>query len=132
PTLRDLDFWRSFTGPYYGFDHIELARNHADEAWAGQHYALWMESKGLTNWRDYFQSSDGATPARKHTWDLPEEFHYTTFVAERTVAAIEKAAGDVCEQDDAGQQSPFFIWASFQDPHPPYLVPEPWASMYDP
>lgn len=27
---------------------------------------------------------------------------------------------------------PFFVWASFFDPHPPYLVPEPWASMYDP
>jgi uncharacterized sulfatase len=26
---------------------------------------------------------------------------------------------------------PFFLWASFFDPHPPYVVPEPWASMYD-
>jgi len=24
------------------------------------------------------------------------------------------------------------LWASFPDPHPPYLVPEPWASMYNP
>jgi uncharacterized sulfatase len=24
------------------------------------------------------------------------------------------------------------IWSSFHDPHPPYIVPEPWASMYDP
>ncbi len=24
------------------------------------------------------------------------------------------------------------MWSSFFDPHPPYLVPEPWASMYDP
>lgn len=122
PTLRDLDFWKGFSGPYYGFDHIELARNHADEAWAGQHYALWMEEKGLTDWRQYFQG-EGGKPPREHSWDLPEEFHYTTFVAERTVAAIDRAA-------QAGE--PFFSWASFQDPHPPYLVPEPWASMYDP
>jgi len=27
---------------------------------------------------------------------------------------------------------PFFVWSSFHDPHPPYLVPEPWASMYNP
>ncbi len=27
---------------------------------------------------------------------------------------------------------PFFTWASFHDPHPPYLVPEPWASLVDP
>ena len=54
PTLRDLPFWKNFTGPWYGFNHIELARNHADESHVGQHYALWMEEKGLANWRDYF------------------------------------------------------------------------------
>jgi len=27
---------------------------------------------------------------------------------------------------------PFFLWASFFDPHPPYILPEPWVSMYDP
>jgi uncharacterized sulfatase len=26
----------------------------------------------------------------------------------------------------------FFLWASFFDPHPQYLVPEPWDNMYDP
>lgn len=26
----------------------------------------------------------------------------------------------------------YFLWASFFDPHPSYLVPEPWASMYKP
>ena len=26
----------------------------------------------------------------------------------------------------------FFLWASFFDPHPSYLVPEPWDTMYDP
>ncbi|BDZ41933.1 phosphonate monoester hydrolase [Paraoerskovia sediminicola] len=122
PTLQDLDFWRGFTGPYYGFDHIELARNHADEKWVGQHYALWMESKGLENWRDFFQTEDPAS-AREHSWDLPQEFHYTNFVRERTIADLEKSVGE---------GKPFFTWASFHDPHPPYLVPEPWASMYDP
>ncbi|MGH2613601.1 MAG: sulfatase family protein [Thermomicrobiales bacterium] len=124
PTLRDLDFWRSFNGPYYGFDRIELARNHGDEAWAGQHYALWMEENGLHNWRDFFQGDDAENDSpRVHTWDLPEAYHYTSFVGERSVAAIEQASADA---------TPFFLWASFQDPHPPYLVPEPWASMYDP
>lgn len=123
PTLRDLDFWKGFSGPYYGFDHIELARNHGDEAWAGQHYALWMQERGLTDWRDHFQNEDGSIAPREHRWDLPEEYHYTTFVADRAVAAVDRAV-------TAGQ--PFFTWASFQDPHPPYLVPEPWASMYDP
>jgi arylsulfatase A-like enzyme len=127
PTLRDLDFWRNFTGPWYGFQRIELARNHTDEAHVGQHYALWMEEKGLTDWRDYFQTPPGQPKGKYERgdghWKLPEELHYTTWTAERTIANIEEAV----EED-----RPFFTWASFHDPHPPYVVSEPWASMYDP
>lgn len=125
PILRDLEFWRGFSGPWYGFEHVEVARMHADEAHAGQHYGLWMEEKGFTNWRDYFQTDPPArgTPTREHAWDLPEEYHYSTWTAERTIAGIERAVAE---------GTPFLSWASFHDPHPPYLVPEPWASMYDP
>lgn len=129
PTMRDLDFWRGFSerhGPWYGFDHVELARNHADEAHVGQHYALWMEEKGLKNWRDYFWPwpyTREDTRKRLHHWDLPQEYHYTTWTGERTIANIEHAVE---------QRKPFFCWSSYHDPHPPYLVPEPWASMYDP
>lgn len=123
PTLRDLDFWRGFNGPWYGFEHVEVARNHADESHAGQHYAIWMEEQGLKNWRDYFWKWPENAPKRRHSWDLPEEFHYSRWTAERSISYMEK-----CKSED----KPFFLWASFQDPHPPYLVPEPWASMYDP
>jgi arylsulfatase A-like enzyme len=126
PTLRDLDFWQEFNdrnAPWYGFDHVELARNHADEAHVGQHYALWMEEKGLHNWRDYFQDYPADKPARTGEWDLPAEFHYSTWTAERTIAALE---------NDAQSGRPSFVWASFHDPHPPYLVPAPWSQMYDP
>ncbi len=125
PTLRDLEFWRDFTGPWYGFEHIELARNHADESHVGQHYALWLEEKGLSNWRDYFDPfpEDDNAPYREHHWDLPQEFHYTTWTAERSIANIESSVK---------ADKPFFLWASFHDPHPPYLVPAPWDTMYDP
>ncbi len=125
PTLRDLDFWRGFHGPWYGFEHVEVARNHADESHAGQHYGIWMEEKGLDNWLDYFwewpHRPDGIR--RKHAWDLPEAFHYSVWTAERTIANIERSVAE---------NKPFFLWSSFQDPHPPYLVSEPWASMYRP
>lgn len=128
PLLRDLDFWRTFKGPWYGFDHVETARMHAGESHAGQHYAIWMEEKGLKDWRDYFvdwpetAANRDRIYSQKH-WTLPEEFHYTTWTGERTCAQIEQAAGN---------SQPFYIWSSFHDPHPPYMVPEPWASMYDP
>lgn len=134
PTLRDLDFWRRFNDthtPWYGFNHVETCRNHTDEAHCGGHYAIWMEEHGLPNWRDYFQAwpprkdaRGGYTECGRNTvWELPEEYHYSVWTAERTIAAMER-----CVAAD----KPFYLWSSFHDPHPSYLVPEPWASMYDP
>ncbi len=128
PTLRNLDFWRNFHGPWYGFDHIETCRNHGDESHVGGHYAIWLEEHGLKNWADYFVKVDpvsghGAGPSRRGAWNLPQELHYSTWTAERTIADMERSVR-------AGR--PFFTWASFHDPHPPYLVPQPWASMYAP
>jgi uncharacterized sulfatase len=125
PLMREIDWWRKFHGPFYGFEHIEIARMHADESHAGQHYGVWMEERGLKNWRDYFDPwpESKEKRVRRHSWDLPEEFHYTTWTAERTIANLER---------HAREGRPFFLWSSFHDPHPPYLVSEPWASMYDP
>ncbi|CAG7647744.1 Ulvan-active sulfatase [Paenibacillus solanacearum] len=124
PILQDLDFWRSFHGPFYGFDHVELARNHTNEAHVGQHYALWMEEKGCSNWRDYFLPPTGTMDKKvRHKWPIPEPYHYDTWIAERTNALLEQYKNE---------DQPFFLWSSFFDPHPEYLVPEPWDTMYDP
>ncbi len=125
PLQQNLAFWRDFDQPFYGFDHVELARNHGYEFHVGQHYALWMEEKGFKNWRDCFLAPGGNRQAGdiQHTWNIPEEFHYDAWIAERTNAMLEsyQARGDR-----------FFLWASFVDPHPPYVVPAPWDTMYDP
>lgn len=123
PIMQDLAFWRDFDEDFYGFNHVELARNHADEAHAGQHYALWMEEKGAKDWRQYFMPPTGTTPPQEHKWNIPEDLHYDRWIAERTMARLDRQK----ENDQ-----PFFLWASFFDPHPPYLAPEPWDTMYDP
>jgi len=123
PLMQDLDFWRKFHGPFYGFDHVELARNHTDEAHVGQHYALWMEEKGCDNWRDYFRSPTGTNDSQFRTWDIPEEYHYDAWIADRANALMADYA-------ESGEN--FILWASFFDPHPQYLVPTPWDTMYDP
>lgn len=120
--LHDLDFWKNYHSGFYGFDHIELLRNHTAEQHVGQHYALWMEEKGLKDWRKYFFPPEGRMPYRgMGRWKLPEEFHYNTWIAERTNAMLEEY-----RQKD----QPFFLWASFPDPHYPQLVPAPWDQMY--
>lgn len=137
PAIHNLDYWKDFHGPFYGFEHIELTRNHTDESHVGQHYALWLEERASGNWRQYFLPSwekDASAcqveeSARKKlkpgegTWDIPEELHYNTWIAERTNALLD-------QYKNADEN--FFLWASFFDPHPQYMVPEPYASMYDP
>lgn len=138
PVMHDLDFWRQFHGPYYGFEHVELARNHTDEAHIGQHYALWLESKGCTNWRDYFLptydglppdppdfpvSSRNPLPRGDNRWNIPEEYHYNAWIAERCNALLEEYRQ---------RNENFFLWASFLDPHPRYMSPDPFCDMYDP
>lgn len=123
PLLQDLEFWKNFKKPFYGFDHVELARNHTNEYLVGQHYALWMEEKGLKNWRDYFIPPVGSwDPKKLYHWDIPEEFHYDAWIADRSMAMLEEYAKE---------DQPFFLWSSFFDPHPDYLVPTPWDTMYD-
>jgi len=122
PILHDLEFWHDFHGPYYGFQHVELARNHTYESHVGQHYALWMEEKGYADWRKYFQPEHGHLKAGE-PWKIPEEIHYNAWIAERTNALMEQYHRE---------ERNFFLWASFFDPHPPYMVPEPYASMYSP
>ena len=123
PVLQDLDFWKKFNGPYYGFDHVELTRNHTDEAHVGQHYALWMEENGAKDWRNWFQKPTGTHESQHNIWNIPEKFHYDTWIAEQSIKQLEKFKK---------KNEPFFLWSSFFDPHPSYLVPEPWASMYKP
>ncbi|MBS14052.1 MAG: sulfatase [Gemmatimonadetes bacterium] len=123
PTLQDLDFWREFDEPFYGFDHIELARNHTDEAHVGQHYAIWLEEKACDNWKDYYRPPTGNNADQKRKWEIPEEFHYGTWIAERSCELLEQYKDN---------DEPFFLWSSFFDPHPRYLAPEPWDTMYNP
>src|SRR5699024_6037010 len=101
-----------------------MLRNHAHEHLVGQHYVNWLEEKGCHNWRDYFAEPTGKmTYDDQYNWKLPEKYHYNAFIAERTNDLIATYQQDY---------DPFFMWASFPDPHPPYLASAPWDEMYDP
>lgn len=116
------DFWKKFHGPFYGFEHIELARGHTDEQWIGQHYLLWLIENGCDNWKDYFKGPAGNKMPSEGKWEIPEKYHYNNWIAEKTNGLLEEYK----KNDDT-----FYLWASFFDPHPPYLVPEPFDTMYD-
>lgn len=148
PVLQDLDFWAEYSGPFYGFEAVELARPHGDESHVGQHYALWMERKlreagrDPDEWKQWFRkpapahfstANEDMFPimeahaaqgtAQYGAWNIPAEYHLNAWIADQTNAQIDASLRD---------GRPFMVWASFFDPHPPYLVSEPWASMYNP
>ena len=122
--VGDMDFWKNFNENFYGFENIKLTRNHTTENHVGQHYVLWMESKGYKSWRNHFEAPVGTLdPNKKYVWNIPEEYHYNTWITEETNNSLERYVEN---------NENFFLWTSFFDPHPAYFVPEPWASMYSP
>ncbi|TNJ66126.1 DUF4976 domain-containing protein [Paenibacillus hemerocallicola] len=127
PHIHNREFWRNWSGPYYGFDQVAMVHGHADEASShGMHYGAWLVDQGIDPAR-YFGPKGGH---REGSWDLPEQLHYTRWTADRTIDFIEAAAEG--GRDSQEKDQPFMAWCSFQDPHNAFLCPEPWNSMYDP
>lgn len=119
PHIHDLDFFDRWGGDFYGFEYARLVIGHGDEPHSGgMHYGAWLRRKGVDISR-YF----GNTPYYSYgKWALPDEYSSGQWTYEETANAVDLAAA---------QNKPFFLWASFQNPHNPCYTPEPWASMYD-
>lgn len=56
------------------------------------------------------------------TSQIPLEHCDTRFIAEQSMAFLERH----------GHSTPFFLFTSFLGPHSPFVVPEPYDTMYDP
>ncbi len=108
---------------YYGYDQVELTLNHDDRP--GGHHYWWVKEQGgdpdtiggLANTIDPFKPWDQVWKS-----NCPLEYYTTTYITDRATDMMSKAV----ENDE-----PFFITASFPDPHHPFGVPEPYYSMYD-
>jgi len=88
PNIYNSDFFRNWSGPFYGFEHAQLVIDHGDRReTAGMHYGAWLEDQGVRI-EDYFGQN-----AYKDfgVWSLPEDLHYSKWTADRTIDAIERA-----------------------------------------
>ncbi len=134
------DTFRTWHGPYLGFDHVETSIGHTINQAPNMHYRVFLDDAGV----DYLPWYPHAGGAHDHytvgAWNIPVEFHDTTWVTNNTVRWIEQQAGgdasgggapgsDVSGDDASGR--PWFAWASYQDPHEPFVCPEPWYSAVD-
>lgn len=112
-------------GDFYGFEHLEVAADHADKA-SGD-YLLWARSKHKNF--DGLVGPENALPDNRinapQAWRtaVPEELYSTSWIAERAEAYLTKHA----ESDQ-----PFFLQMSFPDPHHPFTPPGKYWDMYDP
>jgi arylsulfatase A-like enzyme len=113
--------------PYYGFEYVRFANGHGDSV--GGHYTGWTNEQyedfgSLVGPENQLPGNNYIAPQAWRT-AVPEELHSTAYVESSTIEYLEKYAAS---DDD----NPFFIQASFPDPHHPFVPPGKYWEMYDP
>ena len=109
-------------GPHRGFDHMELATHGAVGT---THYARFMMTEHFDQVGHFYNVLDadfqvnaagggdtGAPQVKVNP--VPRELYHTDWVADRTVSWLSQRADD----------SEWFCWMSFPDPHHPWDPPE--------
>lgn len=124
-------FWtlpqsKDWNGPFYGFDTVDILIGESVSATKGGHYAKWLAETAPGAAELYLpENALGPKPDDlDEVWKaaIPEELHYNTWITDR-------ACDFLAEQDN---DTPFFLFVSYPDPHHPFSPPAPWCDMYDP
>lgn len=106
---------RRSTGPWRGFDHVELA-THGPVG--GHHYAAWLwdqHPEDVAGFGAVLTGSGGGETGAPEVKLNPiaRERYHTDWIADRTIAWLRGHA----------EGAPFFCWMSFPDPHHPFDPP---------
>jgi len=108
-------------GHYYGFREVDLVNGHGDNCF-GPGFTPWLDER-CPDWRERRQSRKRLRDAVSscYEWPFTPESHSGNYLVEKTREFFSRK-----------QDQPFFLNVSFADPHYPFTVPEPFASMYRP
>lgn len=115
----------------HGFEHAELMesgrilRQYDPEGRARgiEDYFDFLHDAG---WHGYTRAHGvGNNDVRPCASPLPPELYVDHWIADRTIAALDRHAR-------ATPEAPFCIWMSSPKPHSPYDPPRPWDALYDP
>ena len=123
---RDPRHGANIALPYYGFGHVEFCLGHGDLV--GGHYLQWLRKKAggeVGRGIDHARALGAAKAPQAYQPEMPEDCYPTRFVAERSIACLERWAA-------ADRERPFFLQCSFPDPHHPFTPPGRYWSMYSP
>ena len=116
-------YWRSkgddvdWFGPYWGIEHVEMTLGHTLPL---AHYGKWFHEKGGKDEDLIIQPTIEGEQAG--VIKIDPSLHDSAFVGERASAFI------ASERD---KERPFFMIASFPDPHHPFNPPEASRKLYD-
>lgn len=120
-TFESGNYWKQpgcydFHGPYWGFEYVDLTRGHTCQE---GHYRQWFYENGGTD--DMFECNPAYGDRFSGTMKMPERLHCSTYVGEKTCEYL------TSRRD---REKPFFLVASFSDPHHPWDPPEETAKRY--
>jgi arylsulfatase A-like enzyme len=121
------------TGPYRGFERMELAMHTAMPFW--WHYEDWLRRNHPDEVDGFVRlfgpggmnqegGGDTGAPEVAHN-PVQREHYHTDWVADRTMAFLDTLSND----------EPWFVWMSFPDPHHPWDPPAselarvPWRQL---
>lgn len=107
-------------GSYFGFQEVDLVNGHGSRCF-GNRYTDWLRERLPDLNERLAQTTAYENGVNCWRWNLPEEVHSSHYIADRAIDFLESAT-----------DAPFFLHISFPDPHYPFTVPEPWASLYHP
>jgi arylsulfatase A-like enzyme len=112
--------------PFYGFEHVDLCTAHGDHV--GGHYYVWLKSRRAD--ADALRDRKNQLPhdyvcPQAYRAPIPEDLYPTAYIADKSCEWLDRhASGD--------RSRPFFLMASFPDPHHPFTPPGRYWSMYRP
>lgn len=113
--------------PFYGFEHVELCKGHGDQVIGN--YLQWLHAhhpspESIVGEENQLPGNDYTVPQAWRT-AVPEELHHSAYIAERVEAYLTARVA-------VGDERPFFLMASFPDPHHPFTPPGKYWDMYKP
>ncbi len=126
-------FWRDrpdhdLQAPFYGFEDVALAVDHGDMVLG--HYGRWLQAQhpevaAVLGPEHAIPAPEWRLTHAKQAWRtrLPEACSSTTWITDETIRRL---------REGAESRKPFFIQASFPDPHHPFTPPGRFWGMYHP
>ncbi len=125
-------FWdkpeaKTWTGPYYGYQTMDMLLGESDTAHLAGHYANWLQ-ENHPEARELLKPEYAKQPPPEdldEIWQsaMPAEFHYNSWITDRSVDFLHQRSD---------QTEPFFLFVSYPDPHHPLDPPEAYANRYNP